>query len=88
MPTLTLDLPEAAYRAALALSPEERVRRVSKTFIHGEYEDDEDPVLTEEDFAAIGEGLAQLKRGEGTPRHIVFDRIRAKYGLRKGNSPI
>ena len=32
MPTLTLDLPESAYRAALDLPPAERVRRAAAAF--------------------------------------------------------
>jgi len=82
MPTLTIDLPETAYQAALALSPFERARRISKVVLSDDWEDDE-PELTEEDYAAIGEGLAQLERGERTPGAVVFDRIRTKYGLQQ-----
>lgn len=92
MPTLTLDLPDAAYQAALAFDPAERIRLATATFIAAEAtlpdEYDPQPELSEEDYAAIGEGLAQLARGEGTPGAIVFDRIRAKHGLAKGKSPI
>ena len=87
MPELNVNLPETAYRAALALSPEERARRISKVVQSDDW-GDEDPELTEGDYAAIGEGLAQLERGERTSGTVVFDRIRAKYGLQRGNSPI
>ncbi len=167
MPTLTLDLPDAAYQAALAFDPAERVRLATVTFIAAEAalrpvrtallarheqdtresaafdtqlteaeqqtrrdiveagsaagdagrvvdaaalfsrirsrysantetaetdmtveKDDPQPELTEEDYTAIGEGLAQLERGEGTSGEIVFARLRAKYGFPKGNSPL
>lgn len=93
MPTLTLDLPDAAYQAALKYSPEEQVRLVATTFIGGKdvlirTERDEQPELSEEDYAAIGRGLEDIKAGRTEPLSVVMDRIRAKYGLRKGNSPI
>lgn len=93
MPTLTLDLPEAAYRAALAFDPAERVRLATATFIAAEAtlpdeEDNPQPELTEEDLASIGQGLAELARGEGTSGEIVFARLRAKHGFPKGDNPL
>lgn len=69
MPELTVNLPETAYRAALALSPEERARRISRVVLSSDWK--EEPELTKEDYAAIGEGLAQLKRGERIPGAVV-----------------
>ena len=93
MPTLTLDLPDAAYQAALAFDPAERVRLATVTFIAAEATLPDEkynpqPELSEEDYAAIGEGLAQLERGEGTPGEIVFARLRAKHGFPKGEHPL
>ena len=82
MPTLTVELPDKVYRAALSVEPDERVRLVSEAFNNAE------PELTENDYAAIGEGLAQMKRGEGTPGHIVFARLREKYGFPRGDNPL
>ncbi|MBC8138791.1 MAG: hypothetical protein H8F28_23165 [Fibrella sp.] len=87
MPTLTIDLPETAYRAALALSPEERSRRVSKVVLNDHWEDEE-PELTEEDYAAIGRGLENMKAGRTTPAEVVFARLREKHGFSKGDNPL
>ncbi len=87
MPTLTIDLPETAYRAALALSPEERRRRVSKVMQSDDWEDEE-PELTEEDYAAIGRGIDNMRAGRTTPAEIVFARLREKHGFPKGDNPL
>ncbi|MBC7807838.1 MAG: hypothetical protein H7145_17025 [Akkermansiaceae bacterium] len=92
MPILTIDLPETAYQAALEYSPEERVRLIAATFTGDKdtlirSERDEQPELSEEDYAAIGRGLEDIKAGRTERGSVVMDRIRAKYGLRKGNSP-
>jgi anti-sigma factor RsiW len=86
MPTLTIDLPGSAYRAALALSPEER-RRVSRVMQSDDWEDEE-PELTEEDYAAIRRGIEDVKAGRTTPAEIVFARLRAKHGFPKGDNPL
>ena len=86
MPTLTIDLPDAAYRAALAIAPQERARLVAATFAGAETGAASDPMLSEEDFAAIGQGLAELARGEGTPGDVVFARLRAKHGFPRSDN--
>ena len=93
MSTLTIDLPETAYQAVMEHSPEERERIIVAAFTGDKdrllrSERDEQPELSEEDFAAIGRGLADIEAGRTEPGAVVFDRIRAKYGLRKGESPI
>ena len=86
MPELTINLPETAYRAALALSPEERARRISKVVLSDDWDDE--PELTEEDYAAIGRGLEDVKAGRTTPIEIVFARLREKHGFPKGDYPL
>ncbi len=40
-----------------------------------------DDGLTAEDVAAIEEGWAQIKRGEGRPVDEVLDRVAARFGF-------
>lgn len=43
-------------------------------------EDLTDYEFSDDDIAAIEEGIAQLKRGEGVPQEEVMERLKAKYG--------
>ena len=66
MPTLTIELPEDAYRAAIAFLPSERTRLVTTTFLAAGSvlpSEDEDPVTSADHIAAIGQAIAEEKAG-------------------------
>ncbi|MBC8142335.1 MAG: hypothetical protein H7Y38_12935 [Armatimonadetes bacterium] len=89
---LIIDLPRSAYNRMLSLSPDDRAHfaAIGLTAAYNAADDDEDDDTepTEEDYAAIGRGLADMDAGRVSPANEVFNAIRAKHGFAKGNSPI
>ena len=78
MPTLTIDLPDAAYRAALDLPATERTRRVASVFADAEDAADEESYSAKEK-----EKVAALFRGiilptESNPETVARLREEAK----------
>lgn len=89
MPTLTLELPETAYRAALTLSAHERDRlaaimfTTAEAFSDAEDEDDGpdyDRPTNAADLEAIGRGIQAEAEGRTTPGDVVFARYRERFG--------
>ncbi len=84
MPTLTIDLPEAEYRAAISLPTNEQ-RRIL-TLAANRYATArnkatrDDPAPTEDDLLAIGEGLAALDAGRTVSSDEFFARLEDKHG--------
>lgn len=83
MPKLTLDLPEEAYRDALALEPSERVRVFAAAVRHARLEDGDDPDMpdydrptNEDDLEAIGRGIQAAAEGRTTSGEVFFARLR------------
>ena len=80
--TVELDPPvaDALIRAAQArdVRVEQLIADVTHAFVAEEAEPFDD--WTPEDIAAIEQGMAQLKRGEGVPQAEVMARLRAKHG--------
>ncbi len=72
MPTLTIDLPETAYRAALALPETERVRRVASAREGDEYDD---PTLPDYDRPTDEADLEAIARGETIPGDVAFAQL-------------
>ena len=77
MQTLTIRLPDTAYRAALAFTPAERERlfAVAITTAHAaldEEEADYDRETNEDDLAAIGRSLADEAAGRIIPGDVVL----------------
>jgi len=95
MPTLTVDLPETAYRAALAFPAPERARMIAATFTEetprfSALEEDEDAPpydrpTNEADLEAIGRGIQAEAEGRTIPGDVVFARLmdQAKNGRGK-----
>lgn len=86
-----LDLSEVAYRNALALPPQERARVIAEGIsaaVLAAADTDAEPVFSDEDYAAIGRGLADMEAGRTRPAAAVFAEIRARYGFTQGESPI
>ncbi len=80
MPTLTLELPDAAYHAALALPETERVRRATFAFIDDEGDGpDYDRETDEDDLAAIGRSLEDEAAGRIIPGDIALARFRQQF---------
>jgi len=88
MPTLTIEVPDATYRAALAFTPQERMRLVSVTFAAAEAtlaaEPDYDRETSEDDLEAIGRGLQAEAEGRTIPGDVLFARLKeqAQSGIR------
>ncbi|MBC8138086.1 MAG: hypothetical protein H8F28_19570 [Fibrella sp.] len=86
------DLSESAYHDALALPPQERSRVIAEGIRSAVFaavaEAETEPVFTEEDYTAIGRGLADMDAGRTRPAADVFAEIRARYGFAQGESPI
>ncbi|MBC8141620.1 MAG: hypothetical protein H7Y38_09300 [Armatimonadetes bacterium] len=92
MPTLTLDLPDTAYRAALTLTPRERNRFAAVMFatletIDAETDSDRAAAFAaaeEADIQAVGRGLADEAAGRTVPGDVVFAQMReqARHGLK------
>jgi len=89
MPTLTVtvELPEEAYRNAIALPAAERERRVAALFATASNlpaddltDESTDYQLTPEDLAAIGRGIAESDAGMGRDGDSLFAEIYAKRG--------
>ncbi len=76
MPTLTLDLPDTAYRAALTLTPRQRNRFAAVMFATLETIDadlpDFDRETNEADLEAIGRSLEAEARGETVPGDVAL----------------
>lgn len=88
MPTLTIDLPDAAYRAAVAL-PEADLSRLIAHAIEWEDEEYEDPTLPDydrptnaADLETIGRGLEDVAAGRVIPGDVVFARLQERFGKR------
>jgi hypothetical protein len=87
MPTLTIDLPESAYRDALTFDPKERARLVAIMFstarsIELETEPDYHRETDEADLEAIGRGIAAAARGDVVPGDVVFAQLREQLKKR------
>lgn len=88
---IIVDLPRSTYHTVLSLSPDDRVHfaTIGLTAAYNAADDeDDDTEPTEEDYTAIGRGLADMDAGRTRPASEVFDALRAKHGFAKGNSPI
>jgi len=80
MPTLMLELPEAAYRAALALPETERLRRAAFAFMDDEADgSDYDRETDEDDLAAIGRSLEDEAAGRVISGEIALARFRGQF---------
>ena len=80
MQTLTIEVPDATYRAALAFTPQERMRLVTVTFAAAEAalasEPDYDRETSEADLEAIGRGLQAEAEGRTIPGDVLFARLK------------
>jgi hypothetical protein len=81
MPTLSIELPETAYRAALSFPPHERTRLAAVMFTTaeaalGNEEPDYDRETSESDLEAIGRGLADVASGRTISGDVVFAQLR------------
>jgi hypothetical protein len=92
MPSITIELPDSAYRAALSFPPAERMRlgtiALSAAFTTAEaaYQDDaeeEEPPTTAEHIAAIREALAEEAAGQYMDGDVFMAELREKRGWKK-----
>ncbi|MBC7806920.1 MAG: hypothetical protein H7145_12305 [Akkermansiaceae bacterium] len=92
MPSITIELPDSAYRAALSFPPAERMRlgtiALSAAFATTEaaYQDeaeDEEPPTTVEHIAAIREAFADEEAGECIDGDVFMAELREKRGREK-----
>ena len=91
MPTLTIDLPETAYRAALSFPTHERARLAAIMFMTAEavLDMEDDPTLpdydretNEDDLEAIGRGLADIEAGRTIPGDVFFARLQEQFKVK------
>lgn len=88
MPTLNIELPEAAYRAAIAFMPVERTQLVTATFLAAEAVlpgDDEDPPLNQYHLDALREAIAEEEAGQTLDGDAFMAELREK---RRGAKPV
>lgn len=91
MPTLTIDLPETAYRAALALPEAELSRLVARVVEESDEDDDMtlpdyDPPTNAADLAAIGRGLEDLAAGRVIPGEAALAQFRERFRRKPAGS--
>ncbi len=86
MPTLNIELPDAAYRAALLFPPHERTRLAAVMFATAEAtlggeEPDYDRETSDDDLESIGRGIADVAAGRTVSGDMVFAQLQEQ--LRK-----
>lgn len=81
MPILTIDLPEAEYRVALALPESERQRVIVNAFATARNIPNDE--TTAEDIAAIGESLEDEAAGRVIDGDTARQQIRERFGWQK-----
>jgi len=83
MQTLTVTLPDAAYRAALSFSKQELDRLVAVAITTAEAaladEPDYDRETNEADLEAIGRGLQDVAAGRVIPGEVALAQFREQF---------
>ena len=86
MPTLAIDLPQAAYDKALTTPERERQQIIEEAFFEWTpepLESEANAPLTEEDLASIAAGLEDIKAGRMRPLDEFLQEIDERYGWTK-----